>query len=147
DLVHEHARLRRVAVIDRRAIGRETDTVGERYPAVELFRLPRCVDPPALAGHALALELEGVRLHRTRVDAALSVGEQIIEAGRIVAREQYPSRTVPHVTDVLSRDHEPAVRVQGDPANAAALGDDGVDGAVGSPPVHAASRHVAEIQV
>src|SRR5262249_3521721 len=75
------------------------------------------------------------------------VGEQIVEAGRVVACEQDPRRAVFHVTDVLPRDDEATVRVQGDPPNAMALGHDRVDRPVGSPPVHTAIRHVTEIQI
>src|SRR5262249_57057726 len=67
--------------------------------------------------------------------------------GRVVACEQDPRRAVFDVTDVLPRDDETTVRVQGDPANAVALGHDRVDRPVGSPPVHTAIRHVTEIEI
>src|SRR5262249_17153691 len=71
ELVHKHAGLRRVAVVDRPAVGRETDAVRERDSAVERRPLFGRVDPPALAGDALTLELERVGLHGARVDTAL----------------------------------------------------------------------------
>src|SRR5262245_9038400 len=84
----EHARARGVAVVDARAVRREADAVGEQHAAVELGALPLAVDAPALAGDALALDAEGIGLHRAGVDAALRVGEEIVEAGRVVAHEE-----------------------------------------------------------
>src|SRR5262245_43880160 len=146
ELVNEHACACSVGVVDRATVRCEADAVGERDSAVELRRRVLRIDPPALAGDALALELEGIGLHRPGVHASLGVGEQVVEAGRIVTREQDACRAVLHVTDVLARDHEPTIRVQRDASDTAALGHDDLDGAVRSPAVHPAIRDVAEVE-
>src|SRR5262249_2331863 len=134
-----------VRQVERAAVRREADAVGEFDATADLDFAALDAQPPHPPRHA-ALELHRTRAHRSDVDPAPGIGRQIIEADCTLDGQERPGRSVAHVTDVAARHDQSAVGVRDQPAHAAPLGDDRVHGAVGRPAVDAACDDVAEVE-
>ena len=124
--------------------GEKRDAVRVQHAAVEHARLALGADLVALARHGLGVRIEDREAQRTRVDAALGVGAQVVPARQARNRAQRTRDAVAYVHDVSPRHHDAAIRVQRDAAHAAALRHHRRHHALAIDAVHAAAEHVAE---
>src|SRR5881409_166298 len=146
EVVRQDDALAVARVVDGPAVGCEADAVGERDVAVDLDRPSRAVDPPELAGHPiLALQRGGAQ--RADEDMPRRVGREVVEAEHTLDGEEDACLALAHVRHVSAGDHDAAVGVQHEPADATPLGHDDRHRAVGRAPVDAAVDRVAEVEV
>ena len=135
-----------VRVVQPAPVGRKADAVRNPDAAVQLHGYIRGVQTPQFARHPDG-ELERVGAERADQHPALGVREQVVEARHVRLLEQDASLTVVDVADVLSGNDQPARGVQRNAADAAASRNHGRDLAIRVAAIHAAVRHVAEIQI
>ena len=147
DLVHQDAVDGAVDVVQPAPVGGEADAVREADAGVEGDRLPGGVDPVGVAGLAvLPVTPNGSSRREPTIDPPGVVHEQVVEPAHVVALVEDPGLAVADVADVLARQHDAAVGVKADAADAAALGHHDLDRAVRVEAADATVVHVTEVE-